>query len=100
MFYCEKCKLLCTDSECTNCGNKKLCEPKENDPVHLITKDAIWSGGIEELLKENGIPCLKQGIQGAGITAKLGYLTETYRFFVPFGAYEKSKELLEDIYSG
>lgn len=98
MLYCKKCRLLCTDSECQNCGNKKLSEPNANDSVFLISKEMIWSGGIEDILKENGIPCLKQGIQGAGISTKLGYLSEVYQFFVPFGAYEKSKELLSDIF--
>jgi len=99
MFYCEKCKLLCTDDECMNCGNKKLYEPKENDPVYLITKDVMWSGTVEDILNQNNIPYLKEGLLGAGITSKAGYAVENYQFFVPFGAYKKSKELLTNIFA-
>lgn len=94
MLYCKKCKLLCYDSECVNCGNKKLLEPKENDAVYLITNNYIWSSEIEGILAKNNIPYLKKGLLGAGITSKIGQAKERYEFFVPFGAYEKSKELL------
>ena len=98
MLYCEKCMMLCDEKKCPNCGIEKLRVPKENDPVFLMTKEGIWSGGIEEILKENSIPCLKQGIQGTALTIKMGDITETYQFFVPFGAYEKSKELLRHLF--
>ena len=59
-----------------------------------MTKDAIWAGGIEDILTKNNIPYLKQGLLGADITSKAGSAMEKYQFFVPFGAYKKSKELL------
>ena len=99
MLYCKPCKLLCADEKCGRCGNKKLHEPKANDPVYLITKDILWSGGIEELLTANNIPYLKEGLLGAGVTARIGYGMESYQFYVPFGAYKKSKELLADIFA-
>lgn len=97
MFYCENCMLLCDGIYCPKCESKRLREAKENDPVYILTRDALWSGGIEETLKENGIPCIKRGIRGAGITERLGYTSETFEFFVPFGAFEKSKEILGEI---
>ena len=72
---------------------------KENDPVYLTTKDIIWSGAVEDILKENNIPYLKQGSLGAGITARIGHSMETYQFYVPFGAYEKAKKLLAEFFS-
>lgn len=98
MFYCEQCMLPCNENKCPGCGTKGLSVLKGNDPVYLFSKEAIWAGGIEDILKEHGIPCLKQGIHGAAITAKMGDITETYRFFVPYSAYEKSKELLCDYF--
>ena len=101
MLYCEDCKLLCSGDECSCCGNKnKLRAPKGNDPVYLITKDAIFAAGIEDILKKNDIPCLMQGELGEGIISRIGYTKETYRFFVPFGAYNKSKELLSNFFEG
>lgn len=98
MLYCENCMLLCNGDACKRCDTKALRAPKENDPVFLIEKEALWCGGMEETFRTQGIPCLKKGWQGAGITERLGYVTETYAFYVPFGAYEKAKALLNDIY--
>ena len=95
MKYCERCMLLAEDNNCPKCNSQKLREPIENDPVFLMTREAIWSGGIEETLKENGIPCLKRGLHGAGFTEHIGgFTTESYLFYVPYGALEKSRELL------
>lgn len=94
MLYCENCMLLCPDTECFSCGRAELREPKENDPVFLLTKDALLSAGIEDILNKNGIPCQKRGELGEGIISRIGYTKETYQFFVPYGAYGKSKELL------
>ena len=96
MKYCETCMILTDDDNCPSCGTHKLHAPKENDPVYLMTREAIWSGGIEETLKENGIPCLKKGLHGAGVTERIGgYTTESYSFYVPYGAYQKSKEIFD-----
>jgi len=84
--------------KCGHCGSNKLREPKENDPVYLITKNIVWSGGIEDILTENNIPYLKKGLLGAGVASRTGYGMEDYKYFVPFGAYKKSKELLAAIF--
>lgn len=98
MLYCELCMMLCEDDgvKCPECGNKKLRPPKGNDPVHILSKEALWSGGIEETLKEAGIPCLKQKSRGTVAGILLGELSEIYRYFVPYGALEQSRELLLD----
>lgn len=93
MLYCENCMCFASENECPSCGSVKLREAAENDPVYLITKDAVFAGAIEDILSQNEIPCLKQGLLGAGLAARTGY-AETYRFFVPFGAYGKARELL------
>ena len=98
MLYCEKCMLLAPDNVCSSCKNRNVRDVKENDPVYLTTKDAIWSGVIEDMLTKNNIPYLKNGFFGAGITSTMGYSMEMYKFFVPFGAYKKSKELLSDAF--
>jgi len=84
--------------KCPNCKKKKLLAPKENDPVYLMTKDAITAAIIEDILSQNNIPNLKQGLSGSLITAYVGYSRETCRIFVPYGAYEKSKELLGNFF--
>jgi len=93
--------MLCDDAlKCRNCGKKKLREPKENDPVFLLELQSLWSGGIEDALSENGIPCLKRGVKGPGLSFILGEGFETYQFFVPYSAYEKAKELTDAFLPG
>ena len=85
---------LLPEPVCRECKNKHLAPPKINDPVYLLTKPALWSGGIEQILAEHKIPCLKKGVQGSAPSVVLGYFGESYHFFVPYGALEKSKGLL------
>ena len=93
MLYCEKCRRLCDKSPCPQCGEQKLRTPKENDPVYLVSEDATFSDVIEEILYENGIPCLKEGGRGG---SRAGNLIRTCQLFVPYGAYAKSKELVSN----
>jgi hypothetical protein len=64
----------------------------ENDPVYLTVNDVVASAAIEDILQQNGIPCEKQGMLGQGI--QIGFLYESYRFFVPYGAYDKAREVI------
>ncbi len=91
MLYCEKCMRFAGDCYC---GARKYREIKENDPVFLTVKDALTSGQIEPILNENNIPYIKRGRLGAGLVTRLGPMLETYTFFVPYGAYEKAKDLI------
>lgn len=96
MQYCSNCCLLCED-RCPLCGRKKLREPLENDPVYLISKNAMWAGAVEDLLQSSHIPYEKRGVLGCGITLRTGVGMETYNFFVPYGAYKRSLKLMEEL---
>lgn len=97
MRYCPKCRTAC-EEKCLRCGSENLPEARENDPVFIITKDITWSAVVEDTLKKNGIPYLKEGVLGAGFAARVGYAAERYNFYVPFGAYIKSKKLLMNFF--
>ena len=96
MLYCEICMMLAEPDEakCPECKHRKLRPPKDNDPVYLMSKEILWSGGIEEILKDNGIPCLKNSAQGSVINVIFGQFGDMLHFYVPFAALEKSRELL------
>ena len=98
MLYCEICMMLTDQEKCPRCKKKKLRAPKDNDPVYLLTKHAIWAGSIEDILRENGIPCLKQSEQGGALTIITGEIAATYRIFVPYSAHEEARELLSDFF--
>jgi len=85
---------LTDEKKCPKCGNKHLRNAEDTDPVFLMEKEAITAASIEDILRQNGIPCQLQGLMGAAITIRLGYSFETYRIFVPYCEYERSKELL------
>ena len=96
MLYCEICMILIEPDEerCPECKNRKLRPPNGNDPVYLLSKELLWSGGIEDVLRENGIPCLKKSAQGSIVNVIFGQFGDVIGFYVPFAALEKSKELL------
>jgi len=86
--------MLIDQEKCPECKKKKLRPPKENDPVYLLSKHAIWAGAVEDILRESGVPCLKRSEQGGALTIITGEIAATYRIFVPYSALEKAKELL------
>ena len=96
MLYCEICMILVQPDadKCPECRHKKLRAPTGNDPTYLLSKEILWSGGIEEALKEHGIPCLKKSSQGTAFNVIFGQFGDVMRFYVPFAALEKSRELL------
>ena len=96
MTYCENCMRFTEPPRCPRCKNKKLREAEPNDPVFLMEKDAIIAASIEDILAQNSIPCIKRPLLGAGITAHIGYIMETFAFYVPYAAYDNAKELLSN----
>ena len=98
MLYCERCRALVDTSPCY-CGSKKVREPKANDVVFLVTRGGILASMLENMLADNDIPCLKyrQGI-GLPLMGGMQLGMDEYQFFVPFGALEKAKEILEEFF--
>lgn len=83
-------------NENTNDISRKK-EPGGNEPFLLTETDRMRADMIEPILKDSGIPYERRGVLGAGVTINAGARLETYRFYVPYGAYEKCKELLSGI---
>lgn len=95
MLYCGRCQLLCSEENtvCGTCG-REVRMPKPNDPVLLIKTDLLHGNMIEPLLKDHQMPYSKIGERGAGLSMYGGSMLETYRFYVPYGAYVKVRELI------
>lgn len=100
MRYCPRCQILVkTGTACPSCGNKKLRGVEANDPVLLYTADEVKCGTIRAALDENGIPH-EERMCGPGAPPSLLYGTmpnALYRIFVPFGAADRCKRILEEI---
>jgi len=102
MLYCPRCKSIITESahvRCPFCGAKKIREVKDNDPIYLTCKNYVFSGLLEDVLKQHQIPCIKKPVHGAALSLWRGNMFEKFTFFVPFGALEKSKELLKELFT-
>ena len=96
MLYCEECQRLIAPQEiegCPECAGE-LREPVENDPVLLVSVPSLQATFVEPLLQDTGIPYSKVGDLGVGFTMRGGDTLEMYRFYVPYGAYDKARELI------
>ena len=99
MLYCPSCQRMAKDI-CPHCGRtgRRLREIKENDPVLLFNGPFLPATMVEPLLADNEIPYSKEGLLGAGLTAKAGGILERFNIFVPYGAYEKAAEIITDTF--
>lgn len=97
--YCPHCHLLVRDTRCPACGKKWLEEPKSDDYCYLIERDSLWAGVFEDCLRQNEIPYLTQNTMGAGLTAKIGSMFETVKFYVKYAYYVRAEELAEELFA-
>lgn len=91
MYYCVQCREL-TESPCA-VRRHSVREPRPDDQVLLFRGDDIQAGILEAMLKDAGIPCLREGRLGSGLTTWAGGMLESYSIYVPFALYEKADEL-------
>ena len=100
MLYCEKCQRFFAPDILNGCPEceEELRPIRENDPVLLVSADTLKADMIAPLLDDTGIPYAKEGELGVGFTMRAGTLLETYRFYVPYGAYAKAHDLLAETF--
>lgn len=99
MMYCEKCRIIFSASACPICGNENIRKPEEQDVCFLTEKDHIWSGMLEDVLKQHDIPVLTQSNIGAGMAIKTGPLFERIRFYVPFSCLVAARAIVDELFS-
>lgn len=97
--YCPNCHVLVRNTRCHICDKRWLEEPTPDDYCFLTEKDSVWSGVLEDCLRQNAIPYLTQNTMGAGLTAKLGTMLEQTKFYVCYAFYYKAKELEAELFS-
>lgn len=72
---------------------------KENDGyVLLAVKESMWASMLEEVLKDNDIPCVSVPVFGAGFTLKTG-MQECLKVFVPSKSKMQAEELMNELFS-
>ena len=98
-MYCPNCNILTNEEKCPVCKGAYLRDPDPEDYCFLVEKELIWASSLEDLLKDNGIPCVTRNVLGAGLAAKIGSAMERKRFFVPYSHYSTAKELAEEFFT-
>lgn len=97
--YCPNCHVLVQGNRCPICEKRWLEPPKAEDYCYFTERELLWAGVLEACLRQNEVPYLTQNVMGAGLTAKMGTMRESVKFFVPYGFYDKAKLLEEELFS-
>lgn len=68
------------------------------DKFELLTeKEAMWAGMLEQVLRDNGVPCVPIPVYGAGLALKSG-MQERFKICVPADRMAQAKELLAELF--
>lgn len=92
MLYCEQCRMLMPEP-CTKRGHA-MRGPLDHDPVLLLKAGTVQAAMFEEMLKQAGIPTLKEGRMGAGLSTWAGPMLEDYSLYVPHAAFERAHAIV------
>ena len=98
-LYCENCYILFEGKRCPVCGRKSSRGPEPSDPCFLTEKEQIWSDLLADVLKQNGIPFMRENVLGAGLALKTGPLRERVRFYVLYGQMTEASDIVEGLFS-
>lgn len=91
MRYCPRCREL-MEEPCA-IRRHETREPRPDDQVLLFKGDSIQAGILDAMLREAGLPFLREGRLGSGLTAWAGGLLESYSIYVPYALYDQANEL-------
>ena len=98
-MYCERCGILFEGNRCPVCGNQNVRPPKPCDLCFLTEQETMWAEMLEDVLKQNGIPCLTKNVLGAGLALKVGPMLERVRFYIPYFHLQNAKDIVDELFS-
>lgn len=99
-MYCEKCNIAFGATHCPICGSKNIRPPRSDDLCFLTEKEMIWAEMLEDILKQNNIPCLTKKALGIGMALKVGPMLERVKFYVPYFYLPEAEIIVESLFSG
>ena len=79
------------DNRPSSAGTDDLC--------FLAEKEQPWSEVLADILKQSDIPFYKKGNMGAGLSLKVGPLSERFQFYVPQSYLQKAQALANEPFS-
>ena len=71
----------------------------ENTYEFLVQKEAMWAHMLMQVLRDNGIPAVSKGINGAGFSIKTG-VPDFFDIYVPAEHLQTAQQLLHELFSG
>ena len=99
MLYCEGCGLLYDGEKCPWCRRRNGRAPEADDLCFLTERGQIESDMLGDILEQNGIPCLKKSVSGAGIAMYTGLMLESFKIFVKYSDYDRAGEIAEAFFT-
>ena len=73
---------------------------RDNDGYEiLVEKESVWAKMLEEVLKDNNIPCVTVPVLGAGFTLKTG-MQERLKVYVPSESKAQAEDLMNELFPG
>ena len=97
-MYCEKCKHCFEGERCPNCRKGRVRQVRPDDPCYLTEQSSPWNGMLEDVLRQEGIPCVTSGRLGAGLSTYVGSVLEITRFYVRWSDMEKARESVNGLF--
>ena len=64
----------------------------------LTEREAMWAEMLEDVLKQNDIPCLTKNVLGAGLALKVGLMSERVRFYIPYLYLPNAKAIADELF--
>lgn len=98
-MYCEECRLMTQEESCPLCGARKLREVRPDDPCFLVSKEVVWAGMLEEVLKDKGIAYAAESDMGYALSLKIGGHNEEFHFYVNYADYDRARALVDELFS-
>ena len=99
MLYCPNCQILYDEGRCPACGRALGREPRSGDLCVLTEKPQIEADMLEDVLRQNGIKCLKQSVSGAAIALYTGLYLESFRLLVLYPQWEAARDIMDQFFS-
>ncbi len=91
-MYCPNCCRLFEENVCPECGAMGR-RPREDDYCYLCRLETIWAEMLTDVLRQNGIPSMKQSAEGAAIRALMGTALGKDDLYVPYACLEQAASL-------
>lgn len=93
MHYCENCHLVFPGIECPNCHSAYVRLPEPEDYCMLDTLDSPWFEMLQDLLKDNGIPCVVSPAKANTMSLYFGQSRAVSSLYVPYSRLEEAQQL-------